>query len=294
MKVLTDTCDLRLPAAAVSIGMFDGVHRGHKKVLRQLRERGRQLGVPTAVVTFDPHPRAVVRPDACPMLLSSVDDRMQLLAATGAVDHCLVLHFNHARSQQPADDFVLTTLMNQLGMRELIVGENFACGRGRQGTVAYLSALARRLGFSVTGVPLDRVPGTHDAVRSSSTEARRLIQSGDLAGASAVLQRPHEMTGTITRALAASRLVVEAALGRGMCAPAAADYVGAVRYRDDASPWIPAQLRIRDDRSTGRRMVRLVADGALKAARGDELRIRFVDRAWTGRPLSHPERSAWA
>ncbi|WP_213959477.1 FAD synthetase family protein [Variovorax sp. dw_954] len=294
MKVLTDTSELRLPAAVVSIGMFDGVHRGHAKVLRQLRERGRQLGVPTAVVTFDPHPRAVVRPDACPMLLSSLDDRMQLLAATGAVDHCLVLRFDHARSQQPADEFVLTTLMNPLGMRELIVGENFACGHGRQGTVAYLSTLGLRLGFAVTGVQLDRVPGTQDAVRSSSTEARRLIERGDLAGASAVLQRPHEMTGTITRALAASRLVVEAALGRGMCAPAAADYVGSVRQRDDASPWLPAWLRIRDDRETGRRMVRLVTDGILGAARGDELRIRFVDRTQARRPLSHPEKSASA
>ena len=202
MKVITDSTGFALKGAVVSIGMFDGVHRGHAKVLRQLRERGEQLGLPTAVVTFDPHPRAVVRPDACPRLLSTLDDRMQLLAATGAVDHCLVLRFDRARSQQPADEFVFTTLLQQLGMRALIVGENFACGRGRQGTVDYLSGLGQRLGFAVTGVPLDVVPGTGEAVRSSSTEARRLIQSGDLAGASELLQRPHEMTGTITRALA--------------------------------------------------------------------------------------------
>jgi riboflavin kinase / FMN adenylyltransferase len=292
MQVLTDTHDLRLPAAVVSIGMFDGVHRGHAKVLRQLRQRGDQLGVPTAVVTFDPHPRAVVRPDACPMLLSSLDDRMQLLAATGAVDHCLVLRFDQARSRQPADEFVLTTLLQQLGMRALVVGENFACGRGRQGTVEYLSGLGQRLGFDVTGVPLDVLPGTRDAVRSSSTEARRLIQSGDLAAASEVLQRPHEMTGTITRALAASRRVIEAALGSAMCAPATADYVGAVRLDGASSPWVPALLRVRDDRISNRRMVRLAVDAAFAAAPGDALRIRFVDRAQGG-PALHPE-GAWA
>src|SRR5258707_819878 len=115
-----------------------GVHRGHAKVLRQLRARGERLGLPTAVVTFDPHPRAVVRPDACPRLLSSVDDRIQLLAATEAVDHCLVLRFDEQRSQQDAEAFVRDTLLTQLGMRELIVGENFASGRGRVGPVAYI------------------------------------------------------------------------------------------------------------------------------------------------------------
>ncbi|MDR6858915.1 FAD synthetase family protein [Variovorax guangxiensis] len=279
MKVIMESSDFRLPATVVSIGMFDGVHRGHTKVLRQLRSRGLQLGVSTAVVTFDPHPRAVVRPDARPMLLSSLDDRMQLLAATGAVDHCLVLRFDQSRSEQPADEFVLTMLVHQLGMRELIVGENFACGRGRQGTVSYLATLGQQLGFAVAPVRLDAVPGSQDSVHSSSTEARRLIQLGDLAGASAMLQRPHEMTGTITRAVPASRRVIEAELPTAMCAPAAADYVGAVKRSDTGSPWIPALLRVRGDRLSSRRMVHLVADDEVEADLGDLLRMRFVDRA---------------
>jgi riboflavin kinase/FMN adenylyltransferase len=282
MKVITDSSGSALTGAVVSIGMFDGVHRGHAKVLRQLRARGEQLGLPTAVVTFDPHPRAVVRPDACPSLLSSVDDRMQLLAATEAVDHCLVLRFDQERSQQDAEAFVRDTLLTQLGMRELIVGENFACGRGRVGTVAYLSALGLALGFSVAPVSLDAVPGTQEAVRCSSTEARRLIQIGDLAGASSVLQRPHEMTGTITRASRASRRRIDAALASAMCAPAAADYVGAVRRSGSVTPWIPALLQVRDDRRSSRRIVRLLAEDEMDASPGDQLRIRFVDRAGHG------------
>lgn len=279
MNVITGSSDFRLPAAVVSIGMFDGVHRGHTKVLRQLRSRGSQLGLPTAVVTFDPHPRAVVRPDARPMLLSSLDDRMQLLAATGAVDHCLVLRFDQARRRQPADQFVFTTLVEQLGMLELIVGENFACGRARQGTVSYLATLGLQLGFAVAPVRLDAIPGSRDPVHSSSTEARRLIQLGDLAGAAAMLQRPHEMTGTVTRAVIASRRVVEAELPMAMCAPAPADYVGAVRRGGTGSSWIPALLQVRGGPLSGRRTVHLVADDEVEADPGDLLRMRFVDRA---------------
>jgi riboflavin kinase/FMN adenylyltransferase len=286
MKVITDSSGYALPGTVVSIGMFDGVHRGHAKVLRQLREHGDRLGLPTAVVTFDPHPRAVVRPEACPRLLSSVDDRMQLLATTGAVDHCLVLRFDQQRSQQDAEGFVRDTLLAQLGMRELIVGENFACGRGRLGTVAYLSALGLTLGFRVAPVTLDAVPGTQEAVRSSSTEARRLIQIGDLAGASSVLQRPHEMTGTITQASRTPRRRIHAALANAMCAPAEADYVGAVRRNGSAAPWIPALLQVRDDRESSRRMVQMLAEDEVDVSPGDELRIRFVDRARRGRAAS--------
>ncbi|MDM0066281.1 FAD synthetase family protein [Variovorax sp. J31P207] len=289
MKVILDASGFAIPAAVVSIGMFDGVHRGHAKVLRQLRDHGERLGLPTALVTFDPHPRAVVRPEACPRLLSSVDDRMQLLAATGAVDHCLVLRFDQQRSHQDAGAFVRDTLLAQLGMRELIVGENFACGRGRVGTVAYLSSLGSTLGFSVSPVALDAVPGTQEAVRSSSTEARRLIQIGDLAGASSVLQRPHEMTGTITHTSGAPRSRIHAALASAMCAPAEADYVGAVRRNGSAAPWIPALLRVRDDRRSRRRMVQMQAVDEVDVSPGDELRIRFVDRARHGKAPSGQE-----
>lgn len=267
--------------AVVSIGMFDGVHRGHAKVLRHLRDRGSYLGVPTTVVTFDPHPLAVLRPDACPRLLSTLSDRIALLAATGAVDHCVVLRFDHKRSQHSAVDFVQQTLLARLGMRELIVGQNFACGRDRVGTVPYLSALGRSLGFSVAPVPLDAVPGTLQPVRSSSTEVRRLIQLGDLAGASSVLQRPHEMTGTIMHASVSARRV-EASLASAMCAPAEADYVGAVRRNRSGEKWIPALLQVRDECSSGRRIVRLLAEDKVDASLGDELRIRFLDRVRPG------------
>jgi riboflavin kinase / FMN adenylyltransferase len=259
--------------------MFDGVHRGHAKVLAQLRGCGERLALPTTVVTFDPHPRAVVQPGACPGLLSSLSDRMQLLSETGAVDRCIVLRFDEERSRQHVDDFVRGTLLSQLGMRELVVGANFSCGHRRVGTVDYLAALGLRLGFGVTPVLLDAVPGSMEAVRSSSTEARRLIQLGDLVGASSLLQRPHEMTGRLTRAPGASHLPMEVSLPSAMCAPAEDDYVGLVRCSGPIAPWIPAVLQVREEPGTRQRIVRLLAEGRMQASPGEELRIRFVDRA---------------
>ncbi|MBO9651326.1 MAG: FAD synthetase family protein [Variovorax sp.] len=278
------------PAACVAtIGMFDGVHRGHRQVLANLRARGEWSGLPTALITFDPHPRALLRGDrGAPKLLSSLADRLQLLASTGAVDYALVLRFDAERAAQSADEFVSTVLLRRLGMRRLVVGENFACGKNRQGSVAYLADLGLRLGFSVSPVTLDTVPGVGTSgasVRSSSTEARRLISLGDLAGAGAVLERPHELTGIVTRSLSrvgASR-VIEAELPATMCAPAAADYVGEVRPMQPGAGWFPALLHVRGQSG---QTVRFEAGLDLEARRGDPLRLRFVDRA-SGRALIH-------
>jgi riboflavin kinase/FMN adenylyltransferase len=279
MKIITQGTDLGVQGSVVSIGMFDGVHRGHRKVLGLLRERGRALGLQTVVVTFDPHPRAVVRPEGSPMLLSSLSDRLRLLASTGAVDHCLVLHFDRARSMQPADEFVLTDLVLGLRMRELVVGENFACGRQRQGTVAHLAAVGMQLGFAVTPVLLDAVPGSPDAVRSSSSEARRLIQLGDVTGASTVLDRPHEMTSIVTRTARGPHWSLEAELPESLCAPAPAHYVGAVQRGGLAAPWHPALLEVRATAASQRRTVQLVTGRDVQAMPGDPLRLRFIDRA---------------
>ncbi len=145
MQVTRQADRLRLAASVVSIGTFDGVHRGHRDVLAALRNAGRTLGLPTVLLTFDPHPRAFLQPLSAPRMISTVDDRIALLAQSGAVDHCLVLPFDRALSEASADDFVRGLLLSRLGMRRLVVGANFRCGRGRQGDVDYLASLARRM-----------------------------------------------------------------------------------------------------------------------------------------------------
>src|SRR3984885_6085555 len=131
MIVISDPSEFNLSGSVVSIGMFDGVHRGHRRVLRKLRDQGLTLRLPTVLVTFDPHPLATLRPESCPPLLSTLEGRMDFLPCPGDVDYCLVLKFDRQRSAESAEAFVRGTLVEKLGMRSLIVGENFACGSGR-------------------------------------------------------------------------------------------------------------------------------------------------------------------
>src|SRR3546814_13223612 len=116
-------------------------------------------------------------PEAAPPLLCNIETRLDLLRQTGLVDYCCVLPFDEQRQRETVDDFVINNLVRRLGMRILVVGENFACGRGRKGDLAYLSALGEQFGFTVQPQPLH---APHGAPRCSSTETRRLTHPGQL------------------------------------------------------------------------------------------------------------------
>jgi riboflavin kinase/FMN adenylyltransferase len=280
MKIIHDPAAFDRSGAAVSIGMFDGVHRGHRRVLHSLRQQGVALRLPTVLLTFDPHPRAVLRPASCPALLSTLPGRMRLLAATGDVDYCLVLDFDRRRSSETADEFVARTLVDMLGMRALVVGQNFACGKGRQGDIAYLRGLGARLGFELFPVPL-RADGQPDsAVACSSSETRRLIQRGDIAGANAMLDRPHELSGTVSGPDGAARRVIELAVPGNLCCPPAGEYAGTVKRRDAAASWIGAVLQVREhDGRDPARTLRLLVEQDAGIACGEALSVRFLGRA---------------
>jgi len=188
MEVVTDPATFVAPHAgtAVTIGAYDGVHRGHQFVIGQLRE----LGLETVVLTFDRHPASVVRPESAPLLLTDLDQKLELLAATG-VDYTVVLHFDEARSQEEPEDFVREVLVGALGARVVVVGEDFHFGRGRRGNVELLRGMGGALGFEVVHVPL--------LAGCSSTEVRRLLAAGDVAGAAALLGRPHEVRGVVEK-----------------------------------------------------------------------------------------------
>lgn len=277
MKIIINPSALNLSGSVVSIGMFDGVHRGHRRVLRQLQDQGLSLGLPTVLVTFDPHPRAVLHPESSPALLSTLEDRMRLLALTGCVDYCLVLPFDRQRSGESADDFVEQMLVGGLGMRALVVGENFACGRGRKGTVDYLKALGAPLGFGVLPVPLRSDAYVESGAHCSSSETRRLIQMGDITSATAMLDRPHEMTGTVVMPGDSSCRVIDVAVPCDLCAPPVGDYAGAARKKGGSAPWIGATLQVREERLPSARTVRLFIDKDAGVACGDAMTVRFLD-----------------
>ena len=180
--------------SAVTIGVFDGVHRGHRAVLGALAEAARERDLAPVVVTFDPHPMEVVRPGSHPGLLTTLDRRLALLAEQG-VAATLVLPFTQEFSQLSAAEFVRLVLVDTLHAGQVTVGSNFRFGHKAAGTVAQLALLGADYGFDVTGLEL--VPSTGDAEPVSSTVLRAAVAAGDMAAAAAGLGRPHRVEGTV-------------------------------------------------------------------------------------------------
>lgn len=185
--------------SVVTIGAFDGVHQGHRRVLQLVRELADARGLDAVCVTFDRHPARVVRPDSAPLLLTGADHKVELLAGTDLVDLVAVLRFDADRAGETAEEFVREVLVDRLAARMVVVGADFHFGRDRGGNVAMLDAVGADLGFEVLGLGLVAPPDdeTHEAY--SSTRIRRLLAAGDVAGAAAMLGRPHEVRGVVGR-----------------------------------------------------------------------------------------------
>jgi riboflavin kinase / FMN adenylyltransferase len=272
MKLLDPAGAALSTGTVVSIGMFDGVHRGHRSVLSTLRERARVLGLPTVVLTFDPHPRRVLQPASAPRMLSRLSDRLALLAASGMVDHCLVLPFDLLRSQEPVDTFVHETLLGQLRMRALVVGKNFACGRARRGDISYLQSVGSLRGFEVHPVALQQA-ALSGVGSCSSTLARRLIEAGDVGSAALILDRPHQLTGAVAAVSTAPEPMMDVLLPEGLCTPPEGHYFAAVQAHSGDAAWTPTKVSVREDTVSRRRCVRV--PGIAVAACGEMVGIRF-------------------
>ena len=188
-----------MSGTAVSIGAYDGVHLGHRALLRDLSARAEAAGLSTVVVTFDRHPAGVVRPESAPPQLTDLEQKLELLAACG-VERTYVVAFDRARADETAEDFVKEVLVDELDARLVVVGEDFHFGHGRTGNVALLTELGLRYGFEVVGARLTG-DGTASgpSVPVSSTRIRTLVAEGDVVGAAALLGRPHEVRGPVVR-----------------------------------------------------------------------------------------------
>ncbi len=180
--------------SVVTVGTFDGVHRGHVAVLREIVERARVAGRKSVLVTFEPHPLEVVNPKAAPLLLTSGAERREALAQTG-LDYVVFLRFDKALAQYSPERFVREVLIGRCGMKELVIGHDHGFGRGRSGDVETLRRLGATDGFQVDVVGLVESGG--HAV--SSTAIRRAVAGGDLRTAAGLLGRPYTVSGRVVR-----------------------------------------------------------------------------------------------
>jgi riboflavin kinase / FMN adenylyltransferase len=177
----------------VTVGTFDGVHRGHQQVLARVAERARETGWRSLLVTFEPHPLEVVNPAAARPLLSVGMEKFEVLAESG-VDYCAVLPFTPTLARYGPDEFIDHVLRGRFRMREMLSGYDNGFGRGRSGDVETIRALGARRGFRVEVVP----PTTMDDGRPvSSTSIRRAIAGGDLRTAEMELGRLYSVSGHV-------------------------------------------------------------------------------------------------
>ncbi|MFG3601995.1 bifunctional riboflavin kinase/FAD synthetase [Micromonospora chersina] len=180
--------------SVVTIGVFDGVHKGHQATIGHAVARARELGVKSVVVTFDPHPAEVVRPGSHPAVLTEPARKAELIEALG-VDVLCVVPFTPEFSRLPAEAFVHDILVEHLHAALVVVGDNFRFGHRAAGDVALLERLGRTFGFGVEGAPLVAEAGTV----FSSTYIRSCVDAGDVAAAAAALGRPHRVEGVVVR-----------------------------------------------------------------------------------------------
>lgn len=183
-----------LAASVVTIGVFDGIHRGHRRLIRMATTRAEEHGLPTVLATFDPHPLAVVRPDKMPPLIGTVNTRAELAAELG-VDHMLALRFTEQMAELTPEAFFRHILVDVLKVRTVIVGQNFTFGRHAAGNVDTLRELGAKYGVQVDIVDLL----TEEGIILSSTEIRKALRDGDVEKASWILGRDYSIKETVVR-----------------------------------------------------------------------------------------------
>lgn len=190
-------------STVITVGTFDGVHRGHRDVIERLVARSHALKIPSVLVTFEPHPLQIVNPSAAPLLLTTHDEKLEVIAETG-VDYMAVVPFTPHLASFSAEDFVELVLRRCFRMRELLIGYDHGFGRQRAGNVNVLRSLGERDGFRLEVV--DPVSAS-DGHSVSSTSIRRAIAGGDLDRAAASLGRLYSVSGRVIEGAQRGRTV---------------------------------------------------------------------------------------
>lgn len=190
-------------STVITVGTFDGVHLGHLDVLGKLAARSKATGHASVLLTFDPHPLELLKPEAAPLLLTTRDEKLAAIATTG-IDYVAVLPFTRELANHSAEQFVDLVLRDRFRMAELLIGHDHGFGRGRAGDVDTLRQLGADRGFAVDVVaPVE----TSDGQPVSSTRIRRAVSAGDLVAAESALGRRYAVSGTVVAGEARGRVL---------------------------------------------------------------------------------------
>ncbi len=181
-----------LPHPVVTMGNFDGIHRGHQEIFRILRQEAKANHGTALVITFFPHPLKVLNPERAPRLITNLQDRVELMECCG-IDRVLCLPFNEEFAGWDAERFVRDILVGRLGTKKVLVGEDFRFGRNRKGDIHFLKERGKPFGYTVQKVDPVRVNG----LEISSTRIRQSIQEGRIRESAAMLGRPYNISGTV-------------------------------------------------------------------------------------------------
>jgi riboflavin kinase/FMN adenylyltransferase len=176
----------------VTLGSFDGLHRGHQAILKRMIEKSRERKRAGVVVTYEPHPQSVVAPGDAPLILTTLEEKIKLLEKLG-VEETVVMNFDQDLKDSPPEDFIKNILVDKLNAGELVVGNDHAFGRNRKGGIGLLTQAGLQYGFDLEVVPalfLNRA-------RISSSHIRKLMKAGEFAEATAMLGHPYPLTGQV-------------------------------------------------------------------------------------------------
>ncbi|MDJ0789634.1 MAG: bifunctional riboflavin kinase/FAD synthetase [Myxococcota bacterium] len=228
----SETLSAPLSGSVLTAGNFDGLHVGHRAIMKTVTGRAHALGGAAVVYTFEPHPRKVLQPERAPRLLTTLEQKLELLEAVG-VDVVIVEPFTKDFARFPADRFVREILHGRIAPREVYVGYDFRYGRDREGSMRTLTELGPHLGFSVTIIP-EVMVGDRDV---NSTRIRELLAAADVEQAAELLARPYTVRGAVTEGDRRGRTIGFPTLNlatENEILPARGVYAGRVRFLDEA------------------------------------------------------------
>jgi len=260
---------------ALTIGVFDGIHLGHRRLVERLKEEAEQGGLLAGVLTFDRHPQQVLYPESTLPYLTSKEEKMSLLRQLG-VELVVVLPFTRQTAQLTARQFV-SLLKEQLKMRTLVIGPDFALGRGREGDATYLKTLSREMDFHLVAVPTVRKNG--EIV--SSTAIRTALASGELDRVTKLLGRPFSISGQIGSGAERGRTLgfptANLSIDPGKAVPPDGVYVTLAYINERVHPSV-TNIGVRPTFGDGRRNVEVYLLDFKGDLYGQELRINLIER----------------